>query len=398
MPELEILFVSHKHPPATGGMEKQSYELIQGMHQHAKVHQLVYRKGDESIFLFFYRLNSRILKILAQHPSIQCIHFNDGLIASFALFHKGYEHLKKIVTLHGLDIVFPVSYFQKKIIPRFNRYDLIITVSEATAIAARFRGIEAHRIQVINNGVDHQMAMTPTEHLNELQQRYPSCPIQQPYLITLGRPVKRKGFSWLLNEVIPHMPPEFHLIMLGPFDTKPTTSERLLQLLPRKWHQLVTLFLGYPTDQNDIRKLLGSKKLANKISHLGKIPFQDLQLLLHHAAAFLMPNLSIPGDMEGFGLVCLEASLSGTLVLASNLEGITDAIHHQKNGLLLPSADSAAWIKQLKALQQHPESYQEQAKEFQSYSLSQYSWEKMCISYATAFKKLVDSDLTLKTA
>ena len=24
----EILFVSHKYPPATGGMEKQSYELI----------------------------------------------------------------------------------------------------------------------------------------------------------------------------------------------------------------------------------------------------------------------------------------------------------------------------------------------------------------------------------
>ncbi|MFZ4262372.1 glycosyltransferase family 4 protein [Sphingobacterium sp. HJSM2_6] len=388
MPKLELLFVSHKYPPATGGMEKQSYELIQGMHPYAKVHQLVYRKGNESIFMFFYRLNSRIIDMLAQNPSIQCIHFNDGLIASFALFHKGYQHIKQSVTLHGLDVVFPVSYFQQKIIPRFNRYDLIIAVSEATAVAARFRGIDAHRIQVINNGVDHQLASPKTESLTELQQRYPSCPLQKPYLITLGRPVKRKGFSWLLKEVIPHMPQNFHLIMLGPFHAKPTISERLLQLLPRKWHQILTLFLGYPTDQSAIRKLLKTKELQNKVTHLGKVPFQDLQLFLQHATAFLMPNLSIPGDMEGFGLVCLEASISGTLVLASNMEGITDAIHHQKNGLLLPSADVAAWIKQLKALQSDPKRYQQQAKAFQSYSITQYSWEKMCADYAAAFKKL----------
>ena len=39
---MSILFVSHKYPPATGGMEKQSFELIQGIAQHQKIFKIVY--------------------------------------------------------------------------------------------------------------------------------------------------------------------------------------------------------------------------------------------------------------------------------------------------------------------------------------------------------------------
>jgi hypothetical protein len=48
-----------------------------------------------------------------------------------------------------------------------------------------------------------------------------------------------------------------------------------------------------------------------------------------------MPNIRVPGDAEGFGLVALEAVVCGTAVLAADLEGITEAIQHGKNGLLV---------------------------------------------------------------
>ncbi|MGE8290913.1 MAG: glycosyltransferase family 4 protein, partial [Sphingobacterium sp.] len=350
--EIEILFISHKYPPAIGGMEKQSFELINNAALYLKVHTLVY-DNEESILTFFLRLNQRILSKIKDNPGIRLLHFNDGLIAALASFHKGYDHLKKVVTLHGLDIVFPFPYFQRKVIPRFNTFDQVIAVSQATAEAAQSRGIDSSRISVIPNGVDHVASISVHE-----DDKFP------PYFITLGRPVKRKGFSWLMQQVIPALQGDFKLLMVGPFDQRPTLKERVLNLLPAKLYNLSTLFLGYPTDQQEMRRLL--KAYPEKIQHLGKVPFAQLQHLLANAQAFLMPNIHVPGDMEGFGLVCLEASSAGTVVVASELEGITSAITHNHNGLLLTSQDIDAWIGQLQSILDNPDYYQNIGQQFKN--------------------------------
>ncbi|MDR2282478.1 MAG: glycosyl transferase family 1, partial [Sphingobacterium sp.] len=103
---IEILFVSHKSPPATGGMEKQSHELINGVGLYLKTHTIVYNH-QESLLTFFLKLNRRILKLIKANPQIKIIHFNDGLIAAIASYHNGYEQIKKTATIHGLDVVYP---------------------------------------------------------------------------------------------------------------------------------------------------------------------------------------------------------------------------------------------------------------------------------------------------
>jgi len=385
-PEKEVLFVSHKYPPATGGMEKQSYELINGATLYIKVHTLIY-DPKEPIIRFFRKLNSRILQKLQKHPQIGLIHFNDGLIAALATYHKGYAHLRKVVTLHGLDVVFPWTYFQKKILPRFNAFDKIIAVSDATAHAAFERGIAKEKLIVINNGVDQYIVHKSVAPMASLYAQYPVLRHSKNYFITLGRPVKRKGFSWLLEEVIPALEGDFQLLMVGPFDRKAAWREKVLSLLPQRWYRLITLFLGFPTDQRDIRKQL--KRLEHRATHLGKVPFEDLQILLHHATAFLMPNIPVKGDMEGFGLVCLEASLSGTLVVASELEGITNAIHQHINGILLPTQHSETWIAQLQAIIQSPEHHRQLGKQYQQKTLELFSWDKMCREYVQLFEGIL---------
>ncbi len=67
--EIEILFVSHKYPPKIGGMEKQSFELINSSALYLKVHTLVY-DNNESILTFFFHLNRRIISKIKANPSI----------------------------------------------------------------------------------------------------------------------------------------------------------------------------------------------------------------------------------------------------------------------------------------------------------------------------------------
>ncbi|MBK8699529.1 MAG: hypothetical protein IPN29_08295 [Saprospiraceae bacterium] len=110
---MEILFISHKYPPATGGMEKFSYELISGVQQHIKVHKVVY-DGKESRVMWFLNLRRRVDDLIKRHPCIKLIHLNDGLMTYFCLWLKKKYKLPVVATLHGLDVVFPLPYYQKK--------------------------------------------------------------------------------------------------------------------------------------------------------------------------------------------------------------------------------------------------------------------------------------------
>ncbi|MCL7989114.1 glycosyltransferase family 4 protein [Sphingobacterium sp. lm-10] len=386
--DVSILFVSHKYPPSTGGMEKQSFELITRMHQYAKVHQLVH-DGSESIIRFFRRLNCRIINVLHRHPEIRVIHFNDGLIASLALYHRGYDHLKKVVTVHGLDVVFPFSFFQRRIIPRFNHFDQIIAVSQATAQAIINRGVHQHRVQVVSNGIDHHWsAENNTQKITALLAKH-HIPSGKRYLVLLGRPVKRKGFSWFIRHVLPQLDQKYHVLVIGPFAAKATWKERVLNTLPAKWRHLIMLFLGYPSDQQALRKLLQNPRYATRATHLGKIPSSDLQIVLSEATAFVMPNIFVAGDMEGFGLVCLEASSSGAIVFAASIEGITDAVQHQKNGFLVTPEHVPSWLQSLSFLDHNSDDIYALRKQFRDYTLANFSWDKMAEAYFQIFHSLL---------
>jgi glycosyltransferase involved in cell wall biosynthesis len=367
---MEILFVSHKYPPSTGGMEKQSFELINGMERYARVHMLVY-EGQESLLSFFINLQKRITQIITENPGIQMIHFNDGLIGTFCSFHKAYAHIPRSVTLHGLDVTFPSSFYRNRLLTRMNRYDKIIAVSEATAKEAIKAGLDPQKVVTVPNGVDTKESEFKEEKLPFTDPR--------PFLLMLGRPVERKGFSWFMKHVLPLVRQKYQLIIVGPYKDKPGTLERLLYILPETLRNRIMLFLGFPSDSAKLRKILPGNP---DVKHLGHLPYSTIIQLFRRSAAFLMPNIHQEGDMEGFGLVCLEASVNGALVLASEVDGIPSAIHADKNGILLPTEDPSAWAKALMNLEQ----YQDKKETFTLYTKENFSWDRMVQAYLRVFQ------------
>jgi glycosyltransferase involved in cell wall biosynthesis len=385
---MEVLFVSHKYPPATGGMEKQSFELIQGMSQFTKVHRLVYQHTGSRLW-FFLTLSYRIKKICRRNQGITVIHFNDGLMAAFCLFHRSYRHLIRTVTLHGLDVVFPNKFYQRYLLPRLNQYDSIITVSEATAEACIERGIDAHRITVIHNGVDHSLAdfkplLTKETYFSS---RWGIDIQQKKILFMMGRPVKRKGFSWFVEQVFPHIRGEVLLLIAGPTPQNKLVAG-LLRMLPLVIRKQIELLLGWPSDMNRLNMLLEDHVFARHVKHLGKIPFEDVQTLSMYSDVFLVPNIEEEGDMEGFGLVCLEAALSGAIVFAAASGGIQQVIRHGVNGILLPPGDAVIWAGALNAYFKKQSDVKQQLASAKSFTICQYGWRRMVYGYYRHFLSL----------
>lgn len=370
-----------------GGMEKQSYELITGMERYCRVHRIVY-EGTGSILMFFLGLKGQILRTCKAHPNITVIHFNDALIAAFCLRHNGYKHLKRAVTLHGLDVVFPSEIYRNRIFSNFNRFDRIIAVSRATADRAIGFGINPDKIIVINNGVDDDPAHSGqhSQSVGQVLEKY-NVPTDRPLLVAVGRPVKRKGFSWFIREVVPKLDPRFFVLLIGPFDNRPRLFEQVLSLIPGKLRERIMLFLGFGSDAAAIRILLADPQLSKSVKHMGRLPSGDKNILLQSSMAFVMPNIHVEGDMEGFGLVCVEAAMAGALVFAADTDGIPDAVQDGKNGFLLPTQEAKVWAAKLNELIFDSEIADKNKEAFRAFTAANYSWDKMVKAYYKALSE-----------
>lgn len=55
-----------------------------------------------------------------------------------------------------------------------------------------------------------------------------------------------------------------------------------------------------------------------------------MQTLYNTADIVVSPNIRIPGSMEGFGINAIEAGACSRAVIASDLDGLKDAVHNEK--------------------------------------------------------------------
>jgi phosphatidylinositol alpha-1,6-mannosyltransferase len=133
-------------------------------------------------------------------------------------------------------------------------------------------------------------------------------------LASVGRHQERKGFQWFVAEVMPRLPEGVVYLLAGEGPVTPA-----------------------------IREAVQSRGLGGRVLLPGQVTEDTLLKLYRGADLFVMPNVPVPGDIEGFGVVMLEAGLCGLPVLAADLEGIRDVVSEGRSGHLLPSRDAAAF-------------------------------------------------------
>ncbi len=379
-------------------MEKQSFELIKEVSKKHKVHKITYNASEENRFQFFYRLKKRVRQTLELNPGIEIIHLNDGAMGVFASWLQKEVNIPVTVTFHGLDVVHPNKLYQQKAIKSLKKYDGFICVSDYTAQECKNRGFADDKVYVVENGVDPELADIPV-YLNgtgtKIKQHLKINKFKdKKIIVSLGRMTRRKGFTWFLENVVPQLDDDTVFILIGP---NPDKQQALWKkVLPSKITNDLELAFGAVDESHTLYDLLEKNNIKDKVYLAGQLPFKDVMSLLSMADLFVMPNISVEGDAEGFGLVALEASVRGTTVLASGIEGITSAIKHNENGILLPSNDASAWVNCIKEQLQDPDKLSFQSENFRDYTLENYTWERMAEGYVKVFKQILGIEETQK--
>jgi glycosyltransferase involved in cell wall biosynthesis len=111
------------------------------------------------------------------------------------------------------------------------------------------------------------------------------------------------------------------------------------------------------------------------VAFSGEVSDAELPHIYANSDIFALTSMPLPGSIEGFGLVYLEAGAHGLPVLAHDTGGVRDAVVADETGLLVPPCDRKALANALARLVESPALRQRLGENGRRHALS-FSWEK----------------------
>ncbi|MEX0770216.1 MAG: glycosyltransferase family 4 protein [Balneolaceae bacterium] len=369
---MKILYISHLHPPLdrplenVGGMQNVSIQLVDALEQRedAEIKTILLRAPWENIgvmtTLFLLKLLWRIPKAVREFkPDV--ILFSSMVTAGVLPFLSKKVTVPAVTINHGQDVTLPVWIYQKYLPYIFNRLSGVISVSQATRKACIERGMDPSIGGVLPNGYVSRKALALPEKKvakQKLSEKFDIKFTGTPLLLTVGRQVKRKGHSWFIHKVMPLLNTHVNYLVIG----------------------------DGPEFEN-IKKKVEESPFKNNICLTGRQPDEVLRYAYAGADLFIMPNIPVKGDMEGFGIVLLEANQAGVPAVASDLEGIRDVIEQGVNGYRVPHGQPEQFAAAIDSILN--QNLEQLSASSRKYVEDKYNWETVVAHYLKFLDEVV---------
>jgi glycosyltransferase involved in cell wall biosynthesis len=137
--------------------------------------------------------------------------------------------------------------------------------------------------------------------------------------------------------------------------------------------------------KESLQAMVKDYKLAGEIKFLGRISEEDLPRHYQAADFFVLPTR----ELEGFGLVILEAMACGTPVLGTPIGAIPETVGLFSKNLLFEGTRSEDMGKKLEDVINRPEKYRFDAQVCRKFVEERYSWEKMANAFEREVMRLI---------
>ncbi len=232
------------------------------------------------------------------------------------LIYKKHQ-IPYFVSLHGLDILNALKNKRKKLLAKkILKHAQFITVnSNCTKNLLKDLVKNQEKIKIIYPGVNLNFQKINEQKLSEIKNKY--NPNNKKIILTTGRLVKRKNHELVIKAI-----------------------KKLAQKIPN----LVYLIIGNGPEKKNYGLRIKNYGLQNNIKILTNINNEELPYFYKLSDIFIMVSKTSPEDIEGFGIVYLEAGLFKKPVIASNQGGSKEAVINNQTGILIN--DNLAELKQ----------------------------------------------------
>jgi cellulose synthase/poly-beta-1,6-N-acetylglucosamine synthase-like glycosyltransferase/glycosyltransferase involved in cell wall biosynthesis/O-antigen/teichoic acid export membrane protein len=223
------------------------------------------------------------------------------------------HHVHKDIILNTLKLPFylkPVAFIAKQLesllMPAVYSGTQMVTVSESSKNDMEELGFgKIKPIQVINPGVD-------------LTSFFPGEKTTNPSILYLGRIKAYKSIGTVIQAM-----------------------SKVVEINPSATLKIA----GFGEERINLEKLTKKLKLQKSVQFLGKVNDIEKTNLMRSSWLFVYPSTK-----EGFGISSIEASASGTPVIASNVSGLKDSVKNRESGLLVAQDNIDEWANKINLL------------------------------------------------
>ena len=319
-----FVVVTRNFPPDTGGMQVLMGGLSESLLEHGpvKVFANDFANSDKydansplnihrtkSIKLFRkYRKANLVNQFISDNSNIRAIFFDHW--KSLELIKK--EYIKKTKTfclIHSKEINHDInSQLNKRLIKSLNKADYIISNSKFTKELAIKVGIDKTKLNIINPGIkkpenlDNFIKVSADNYFND----------SFPKIITVARLEKRKNHDKILMTI---------------------------KNLKSKFPKIKYVSIGNGVEKKNLLKLKSELNLDENVIFLENIEERLKLSLISSSNIFLMPSIIVKKSVEGFGISFMEAASYGVASIGGKDGGASDAILHEKTGLICDGND-----------------------------------------------------------
>lgn len=261
-----------------------------------------------------YLAFAKVLRHLRRHP-VDIVHthnsepFIDGGMGAKLAGVRGFVHTDHARAFPDRRRTMLLEHLASRLADR------VIGVSEhTTENLARYEHIARHKLVTIPNGIDGAMfdrRIDVTAKRREL-----GIPARGPLVGIGARLTEQKGVTFLL---------------------------RAIAALRDRVPDLSALIAGYGPLEADHRREAAELGIAERVHFLGAR--LDMPAILQVLDAFVLPSV-----WEGLPMVLLEAMAARRAIVATDVGGVSAAVSHNVNGLLVPPRDPAALANAIEQL------------------------------------------------
>ncbi|MDR2919871.1 MAG: glycosyltransferase family 4 protein [Tannerella sp.] len=357
-----LLLFSYDYPPSNGGIARLCHEIAIGAKQYYDKVAVLTRKKDQAHVPYNYNEidivelpASRIKCELAAYRYLRNIRDNNEVDVLCGVWHPEglislISGMRNVFILgHGTEFLSGDSKFRKWFwLPFYSPFVLnhakkVITNSNYTARLVS--GItDKANVVAIPLAVNHNyfMPMERKPDSNKLK------------LCSVSRILKFKGHDFVIH----------------------TISE-----LPETYLDKVELHIaGKGPYLNDLEILVEKLNLQNQVFLHKYVPDEELPGFYNQSDVFILctRQSSLSTQVEGFGLVFLEAQSCGIPTIGANTGGIPDAIEQENGGWLIEQDNKRQLTGLIIKLIENKEYLEEQARKARSRVLEKCTWEYYC--------------------
>ena len=325
-----VLVITRNFPPLVGGMERLVFNAYQELRKEFQCDVISPRSSPKDLeagsrnlacpvspiplFLFCAALKGVYGHLRAGYSIFFA---GSGITAPLAIIFAKSFSKRSVIYLHGLDIIADSWLYQRFFVSFFRYADRVIVNSRNTARLAQEKGVPRDNIEIVHPGVD-----LPRERSIDVDfaraHGLEGCKV----LLSVGRIIPRKGLLEFvensLGEII-RAEPSCKLLIVGAEARQALNRER-----------------GY---RKELERLVDAKSLRAHVIFSGYLEDGDLASAYSAAHVFVFPLRPMPNDVEGFGMVAVEAAAHGLQTVAFDVGGVADAIEQGVSGELIESGN-----------------------------------------------------------